>query len=136
MSVFVDTSAFFAVLDSGDANHEPARAEWERLIADREALHTTNYVIVETAALLQSRIGLDALRDFAADVLPIVDVHVVDEGLHRSAFHALLVASRRWLSLVDCASFECMRRTGLGRAFCFDPHFGEQGFAVVPAATA
>jgi predicted nucleic acid-binding protein len=133
VSAFVDTSAFFAVLDAGDANHDAARMAWDRLLAEREDLHTTNYVIVESAALLQSRLGLEALREFAADVLPIVDVHVVDEGQHRSAFHALLVASRRRLSLVDCASFECMRRAGLDRAFCFDPHFAEQGFSVVPA---
>jgi predicted nucleic acid-binding protein len=136
VSVFVDTSAFFAVLDAGDENHEAARTAWDRLLADREDLHTTNYVLVETAALLQSRLGLEALREFAADVLPVVDLHVVDEGQHRSAFHALLVASRRRLSLVDCASFECMRRAGLERAFCFDPHFTEQGFTVVPAAAA
>ena len=133
MSVFVDTSAFFAVLDAGDENHEAARTAWDRLLADREDLHTTNYVLVETAALLQSRLGLETLREFAADVLPVVDLHVVDEGQHRSAFHAQLVASRRRLSLVDCASFECMRRIGLDRVFCFDPHFTEQGFSVVPA---
>jgi predicted nucleic acid-binding protein len=136
VSVFVDTSAFFAVLDADDSNHDSARSAWNQLLSEREDLHTTNYIIVETSALLQSRLGLDALREFAADVLPIVDVHVVDEGLHRSAFHALLVASRRRLSLVDCASFECMRRAGLDRAFCFDPHFAEQGFAVVPASAA
>jgi uncharacterized protein len=133
VSVFVDTSAFFAVLDADDANHDAARTAWNRLLAEREDLHTTNYVIVEISALLQSRLGLEALREFATDVLPIVDVHVVDEGQHHSAFHALLVASRRRLSLVDCASFECMRRAGLDRVFCFDPHFTEQGFTTVPA---
>jgi predicted nucleic acid-binding protein len=91
-------------------------------------------VIVEVAALLQGRLGLEALREFAADVLPIVQIHYVDEGHHRSAFHALLVASRRKLSLVDCVSFESMRRSGLERAFCFDPHFAEQGFTVLPDA--
>lgn len=136
MSVFVDTSAFFAVLDAGDNNHAAAKTAWERLLDDREDLHTTNYVLVETASLLQSRLGLDALREFAADVLPVMDLHVVDEGQHRSAFHALLVAARGRLSLVDCASFECMRRVGLERAFCFDPHFAEQGFIVVPASAA
>lgn len=136
MSVFVDTSAFFAVLDAGDVNHGAARAAWDRLLDDRDDLLTTNYVLVETAALLQSRLGVEALREFAADVLPVVELHVVDEGEHCSAFHALLVAARRKLSLVDCASFECMRRVGLDRAFCFDPHFAEQGFAVVPQAAA
>jgi predicted nucleic acid-binding protein len=43
----------------------------------------------------------------------------------------LLVANRRDLSLVDCTSFEVMRRNGLEVVFTFDPHFHEQGFQVI-----
>jgi hypothetical protein len=57
-------------------------------------LHTTSYVLVETMALLQRRIGLEGLRTFVADILPVVQVAYVDEGIHRSAQHALRVASR------------------------------------------
>lgn len=134
MSTFVDTSALYAVLDADDERHTAAGAQWDRLLAGREALHTTNYVLVETTALLQSRIGMEGVRTLAADVLPVLSVHWIDEGLHRSAHHALLVSARRSLSLVDCASFEAMRRLGLESVFCFDPHFAEQGFTVVPAA--
>jgi len=59
-----------------------------------------------------------------------VNVLWVDEGMHRSAHHALLVSSR----LVDCVSFEAMRRLGLETAFCFDPHYSQQGFRRIPAA--
>lgn len=134
MSVFVDTSAFYAVLDGDDARHTEARGAWERLLAARDPLHTTNYVLVETLALMQARIGLDCVRAFSADILPVLSVFWIDEGSHRSAHHALLAASRRDLSLVDCASFEAMRRLGLRDAFCFDPHFAEQGFRTLPAA--
>ena len=58
MSTFVDTSALYAVLDADDERHTAAGAQWDRLLAGREALHTTNYVLVETTALLQSRIGM------------------------------------------------------------------------------
>ena len=97
------------------------------------ALHTTSYVLIETTSLLQSRIGMEALRTFSADILPVANVAWIDEPIHLSAFHALLISDRRRLSLVDCVSFECMRRMGLERAFCFDPHFAEQGFQVIPA---
>jgi len=51
-------------------------------------------------------------------------------GASRTRWTAgLLTAGRRELSLVDCVSFACMRRQGLTRAFHFDRHFREQGFA-------
>ena len=134
MNLFVDTSALFAIMDADDGNHRAAFAVLQGLLAGRDTLHTSNYVIVETVALLQNRIGLEAVRSFTADILPIVTVAWVDEGIHRSAHHALLVAGRRQVSLVDCVSFELMRRLDVDRAFCFDPHFAEQGFTVLPAA--
>jgi uncharacterized protein len=134
LNLFVDTSALFAIMDAGDGNHRAAFSVWQGLLSGRDTLHTSNYVIVETLALLQNRIGLDAVRVFTADLLPIVSVTWVDEGIHRSAHHALLVAGRRQVSLVDCVSFEVMRRLAVDRAFCFDPHFAEQGFNVLPAA--
>lgn len=132
MSVFVDTSAFYAILDADDAMHGAARGEWERRLRSAEVLHTTNYVLVEISALLQRRLGMDALRAFSADILPVIEITCVDEGMHRFAQQALLVSSRKDLSLVDCTSFEAMRRLGVDKAFCFDPRYAEQGFTIVP----
>jgi predicted nucleic acid-binding protein len=134
VSVFVDTSALFAVLDADDEMHAQARHEWERELNSGEILHTSSYVLVETSALLQRRIGMDGLRTFSADMLPVINVIWVDEGIHRSAYHALLVSARRDISLVDCASFEVIRRLDIDQVFCFDTHFTEQGFRVLPAA--
>jgi uncharacterized protein len=44
---------------------------------------------------------------------------------------AVLAAARKKLSLVDCVSFQIMRQQGVRASFCFDSHFGEQGFAVL-----
>ena len=132
MTTFVDTSAFIAVLDADDRMHAKAGPEWERLLQAGVTLRTTNYVLVETLAVLQNRFGLEAVRRFTADVLPMIDVSWIAEGVHLSAQHALLIASRRDLSLVDCTSFEVMRRDGIGSAFCFDQHFSQQGFQVLP----
>ncbi len=132
MQTFVDTSAFFAVMDADDQSHAEAEKEWKRLLETGAVLRTTSYVLVETSALLQHRIGMDAVRAFASDVMPVLDIIWVDEGIHRSALHAQLVAGRRDLSLVDCASFEAMRRSRIDHVFCMDPHFSEQGFHVLP----
>lgn len=128
MIVFVDTSAFLAVLDAGDRNFRKARVAWERLVSSAEALICHNYVLVEASALVQRRLGLAALRALEEDVLPLVRTIWVEEDVHRAAVGALFAAADRSLSLVDCVSFEVMRRSGIRTAFAFDAHFKERGF--------
>jgi len=72
MNCFTDTSAFYAVLDRDDENHPQAGRLWKKIIENEFRLVTTNYVIVETVALLQSRIGMEAVRVFHEDILPLV----------------------------------------------------------------
>ncbi len=132
MNVFVDTSAFYAVLDRDDSNHTAAAKLWAELLRERAALFTTNYVLVETAALLQHRIGVAAVRAFHEDVAPVLQVDWISEEAHRAGMESLLTAGRKMLSLVDCMSFQSMRQMGLRQAFCFDKHFREQGFVLQP----
>ncbi len=129
MSVFLDTSAVLAVLNAGDESHARAARTFRQLLESKEDLVTTSYVLVETTALLQHRFGLDSVRRFHDDILPILEVVWVDGDLHREGASALLTAGRRELSLVDCTSFACMRRRGITRAFHFDRHFRTQGFS-------
>lgn len=132
MSVFVDTSALLAVLDAGDAQHPPARGAWETLLQRDEPLVTTSYVLVETFALVQSRLGMQAVRALADDVVPVLRVQWVGETEHRLGVTALVAAGRRQLSLVDCVSFATMRERRLDTAFAFDRDFADQGFRTLP----
>ncbi|CAN5892767.1 hypothetical protein BH23ACT11_BH23ACT11_28670 [soil metagenome] len=131
MSVFVDTSAFYAVLDAGDEEHEKAHDVWGNLVSG-ESLVTSNYVLLETLALSQNRLGMDSVRAFEDAVTPLLRVLWVDANAHRQAVAAVLTAGRKKLSLVDCSSFVLMRAHGLQTAFAFDEHFSEQGFQIVP----
>lgn len=121
-SVFVDTSALYALLDADDAGHAAVRSAWAEILQSDTLLVTSNYILVETCALLQSRIGIEAVRTFQEDIAPLLDVLWVDEAIHRAAASALLVSGRRKLSLVDCASFEVMRQAGMHTAFSLDRH--------------
>lgn len=56
----------------------------------------------------------------------------IGEEQHAAAIQTILTANRRNLSLVDCASFETMRRLGIETVFTFDEHFRDQGFKVIP----
>lgn len=132
MTCFVDTSVFYGALDTGDAHHDQARAVLAPVLEQREEVLTHSYVVVETTALLQRRIGLEAVRRFHQELLPACSVVFVDEAVHRAALTVLFATGRRDLSLVDCVSFEVMRREGIEVAFAIDHHFAEQGFTVRP----
>jgi predicted nucleic acid-binding protein len=133
MPVFVDTSALLAVLDADDTEHTTAKKIWEYLIQSNEVMVCSNYILVETFALVQHRLGMEAVRLLHEDIVPLLDTVWVDEAVHRAGLSAVLVAWRRKLSLVDCVSFEVMRRLNIRKAFCFDTHFEELGFEVIHA---
>ena len=132
MSVFVDTSALLACLDADQPRHADALDAWERTIVEERRLLTSNYVLVESFALVQRRLGLEALRALADVLVPILRPLWIDEELHAAAVAALFAAGRRKLSLVDCTSFELMRRHGLTEAFALDHDFARQGFRLLP----
>lgn len=134
MSIFVDTSALLTILDAAEQRHEQAHRVWIHLLDGNENLVSTNYVLVETIALAQNRLGLASVAALQQDVVPALAITWIDEAVHESAVGALLTAGRRRLSLVDCTSFEIMRRLGIRQVFAFDPHFAEQGFECLPTA--
>ncbi|MCL6449086.1 MAG: PIN domain-containing protein [Armatimonadetes bacterium] len=133
MSVYVDTSAFLAVLDADDENHAAAKKVWTELLETLTTIVCNSYVLVETYALVQNRLGMAAVRAFHEDVLPVLQLEWLDESLHQQAANAMLTANRKNLSLVDCASFATMRRLGIKKAFAFDKHFSRQGFECLPS---
>ena len=132
MSIFVDTSALLAVINTDDPNHTSASVTWTGLTQDHQRLITTNYVFLETFALVQRRHGLQVLRKLHQAVSSTLHIHWVDATLHNGAAAALLAANRRQLSLVDCTSFHIMRHLGIDTVFAFDEHFAEQGFTCIP----
>lgn len=133
MSVFADTSALYALVVATDEAHSAVRAAFAELLHADRMIWTTSFTLVETMALLQHRIGLAAARDFDDEILAVLKIGWVDEELYRRGIARLWREDRRDLSLVDCVSFEFMRRQMLTTALAVDPHFQAAGFAVMPA---
>jgi len=85
--------------------------------------------VVESAALAQRRLGLEAVRLLHDGLLAVVAIEWVTQEQHEQAVATLLTAGRREVSLVDHLSFLLMRRRRIERTFAFDAHFLGQGFA-------
>jgi predicted nucleic acid-binding protein len=120
MSLFVDTSIWYAAADSGDAGNKRAKA----ILKTGESLVTTDHVLGETWTLLRYRLGRDAaerfwngLRSGAATIEP---VGIADLD---AAWQIGLGWEDQDFSLVDRTSFAVMRRLGIERAASLDEHF-------------
>jgi uncharacterized protein len=133
MTTFVDTSALYALLDEADASHQAASAWLSGPGADpAEILGTHSYVVVESIALVKTRLGATAVRVLLDAFLPALSVMYVDEALHLAGITGFRAAATRGPSFVDHVSFEFMRDRGIQRAFAFDADFRREGFELVP----
>jgi len=56
----------------------------------------------------------------------------VDESIRWEGALGVLTAGRKKVSLVDCMSFNIIRRIGIKSVFAFDKYFKEQGFSCIP----
>ncbi len=130
--IYVDTSALLALVNEDDPDHNRAMQTWQRLIEEEQDLICNNYVLVESIALIQRRIGLEAVSILHNDIIPFIEVEWLDEELHNAIVKAVIKTNRRQISLVDNASFDTMRRHNVETAFAFDSHFPDQGFKVIP----
>ena len=131
--MFVDTSFLVALLDEDDPRYADALRLWRKVEVERPFVLTSNYVVLEACAVLQRRLGISEMRTLVRQILEPVALEWVTRDDHERALEALLVADRRSLSLVDCVSFEVMRRLDIRECLAFDRHFAEQGFVISQA---
>ncbi len=73
MTVYVDTSAFYAVVDSTDAHHPAAAQAWQASLENDAKLITSFYVVTETLALFHNRLGTEIIARY--------DQHFENRGL-------------------------------------------------------
>ncbi len=130
MIVFSDTSALLSLLVRDDFMHVRAKLNFAHFAAHNFQLLTSSFVLAETVALLQRRVGLNAVRDFNGKIAPLMEVVWVDGEWYNRAMLRLMAQNQKDLSLVDCMSFEIMEAREIQEAFTFDRHFAEHGFRI------
>ena len=129
--ILLDTSAIVAIADVRDEFHERAIRTMERLSSGDAPLLTHSYVVLETAAVMQRKIGMQPALDFLTEIEDIATIHWVNQEDHERAVHRFGQRHRRNLSLVDCTSFVVMERYDCTTAFAYDSDFESEGFQLI-----
>ena len=125
MTLFVDSSAFYAAADLGDSSHQRAVA----ILAAGEALVTSDHILIESWLLIRHRLGRAAAERFwaairggAAALEPVGAADLEAAWSIGQAFPA------QDFSIIDRTSFAVMERLGVLRAATFDADFAVYRF--------
>ena len=132
--VLLDTSGFFALMDTRDPAHPKAR-RWLVSQRGRARPVTTEWIVGETCTLLVARKRphlvarfLDYLEQSAA--LLVLNP---DEALLVSAKELIRRQAEQGYSFVDCLSFCVMKERRISQALTTDEHFRKAGFSALLA---
>ena len=124
-SVLWDSSAILALLDADDADHARAVEVARAIATEKRPSFITNYVEVETHALLLRRLGRTIARQWLlTGRLPVVRVLPAEE---QGAREILARHGDKDWSLCDAISFAVIDARRIARAFAFDRHFRQYG---------
>ena len=120
MSLFVDTSVWYAAADSADASNPRAK----QILQAGERLVTSDHVLVETWTLLRHRIRREVADRFWEGLRSgVAAVEPVGAADLESAWQIGVAYPDQDFSIVDRTSFAVMCRLGIERAASFDMHF-------------
>ena len=136
MSLFVDTSAWYAAADRSDRSHKAAKS----VLAQQELLVTTDHVLVETWLLVHHRLGRNAAERFWEGLRSgVAEIESVGSADLAAAWAIGESFPDQDFSIVDRTSFAVMQRLGLRRVATLDDDFAvfrfgrrkQQAFEVV-----
>ena len=131
MKVFIDTSAFYAIIAPEDPLHKKASEILSKLDQNEAVLVTSNYVLLECGTLIQNRHGFVPAKTILTETVASCEVVWVNKDLYKESLSLWIKSQDRKLSLVDCTSFAVMHSQGIRKALAFDRHFAAQGFEVI-----
>lgn len=131
-AMFADTSGWGNLIDISQPFHEVASRIYREKRQGGFRIITSNYVIAELVALLQSplRLRRGEIIGFINGIKasPYVDAIHVDKMADDEAWSFLSKREDKNWSLVDCSSFILMGKQGISEVLTNDHHFEQAGF--------
>lgn len=120
MSLFVDTSVWYAAADAGDSSNGRAKS----VLSAGESLVTTDHLLVETWLLLNHRLNHAAAEKFWEGLRGgVAAIEPVNGADLESAWAIGLAFADQAFSIADRTSFAVMLRLGIHRAAAFDDDY-------------
>ncbi len=135
--VFIDTSAWIALMVANDHHHEKAALCFSELIRVAASFITTEYILDETI----TRIKYDVSHRKALKFLDVIkraeesghlSLHRIDDLLWNESVQIFRKYSDKMLSFTDCTSCAVAKKLKIDTIFAFDSDFLYMGFSLIP----
>jgi len=135
--VFIDATAWLAILDENNIHYKMARDFYEKLLDQNARLVTNNIVIDETLTTLKTNFG----NEFAQKLLEIIDESVlsinlkvdwISRRIRRNALNNFLKTGTSQLQLRHYYINESLKRKKIDIVFSYDQDLKAFDFPVMP----
>ncbi len=132
--VFVDTSAWIAIISPRDKYHLSAKAFYSDALGQKKRLLISNLVVAETYTNLRQMLGHRKAISFLDLIERSSRIQCVwsSQELEAQARDILRRYDDQDFSYTDAVSFALMQQRKLTEAFAFDHHFSVVGFVQLP----
>ena len=122
-TIFVDTSAVYALADDDDSLHKKASDFYSSLKSNVQLI-ISDFVLLESWSLINNRTGRHAALTFYEDALSgVFDIIKVRHSDLLAAKRIMRKYADQDFSLVDCTCFSLMESLNIDCVFTFDSHF-------------
>ena len=132
--IFIDTSAWIAIISPKDKYHPEAKALYTDLLAQKRHLLISNLIVDEAYTHLLWKLGYHKAMAFLEIVEQSSSIECVwsDQELEMHAREILRRYDDQAFSYTDAVSFALMEQQEIAEAFAFDNHFSVAGFTRLP----
>jgi len=129
--IFIDTSAFFAIMVESDKNHKIALEIFNKVSLNYSPC-TGEPVLSETFTLLKRKFGIYAAVEFGNIILLSTHLNIfyIEGDLFSRSWEIFTKYKDQDFSFVDCLSFAILKKENISKVFSFDKHFNYMGYNV------
>jgi predicted nucleic acid-binding protein len=134
--IFVDTSAFLALVNEKDNNHVAAKQLLDKIKNGKiriTKIITSDYIIDETLTRILYSIGHKEAVEWGKYILASKVIEKIEIGreIFLLAWELFQTYEDKKLSFTDCTSFALMNKKGMEKVFSFDGDFERLGFVPI-----
>lgn len=132
-SVFLDTGALIALINSKDVHHAEAQDCIQLIERLNLPVFVSNVTIIETHKRILFDISYSRALKFLNDIYDeSVNILRLNKDDEREAKRIIQKFSDHVISFADAVNFAIMKRIGIAKAFAFDKDYTIVGFDRIP----